>query len=1443
MRWQWTIDDGVRSPYEVVVEAEPDVSIEVPAASIGLAPHSISAIASDEAAVAASAPVSGQVLPLRRLPVRVGGLSLRFRAGPLSGQSVPLARSSARLGRGSDNDVVIADPSVSHTHLQVTMDGDDIRIAPADGARPVRVNGRALETSGRVIGASDLIEFGSSVVSIGVLDLPQADVTRESSGGLAFNRPSRIRPRRAENRVQLAGERPEPPASAPLPWAMAAVPVGLGVTMALVAHEPSMLMMSAASPAMVLTSYRAQRKAASKRGASTLAKWRRDTEAAGQRLVEITDEERSEAWQSSPDPATVREICVGRASLLWERRISDADALWVRLGAAELPVPVKIDGQSSEGGPVEPYMSPTPVGVDLLSSGVLGIAGPEQRIRWLGRSLVLQLAALRSPRDLGMVLLCDQLAETSWRWVRWLPHLQSDVSGAPFVQIGNTETTRASRVIELAKEIEARQDVLTKNRDVRFARQIVVVLDGARAFRTLQGMTAILRDGPSVGEYAVCLDEIRSRLPEEASAELLIDEADASLGELRVAGEASVLRVLIDGVSADVADECARSISPLLHVGGDGDASSLPASVRFADLANIDPDDPDRLAQSWRVGGRTASALVGAGIDGPFTIDLRLDGPHALVAGTTGAGKSEFLQTLVVSLALGNRPDALNFVLVDYKGASAFSDCERLPHTVGMVTNLDNRETERALESLDAELERRERVLQRMGAKDIDDAWDRDPATAAASGLAKLVLVIDEFAELVNELPDFVKGLIRIARVGRSLGVHLILATQRPTGVVSAEMQANVGLRVALRMADKENSTEVLGSPESAYITTSTPGRGFVRRGADATPIGFQTARVAGRRPGRHALISPAPKTKPVGWAELGEPLKFPLVPSGATDPNATDLHALVGLVQAASERLQITPSSRPWLPPLADLITIDDLAAKVGRSSREEGLLLGLLDVPAQQAQTALRSRPTHDSHLMIAGSSRSGRSTVLRSLIAGLAQTYAPDDVHLYCLDFGGSALLPARGLPHCGAVITGIETDRAVRLFARLIQEVMRRQHILARHGYGDITEQRDHASRRSEALPHIVVLLDRWEGLLSAYPLEEMQDLRDKVIKILREGPAVGLSVIITGDRALLTDRIAAFIETRYTLRMSDREDFRLAGIRLSSLPEKIPPGRAYSGDPTEEVQFAVLAADTTGKGQTTALRRIVDDLTTSSVESQATRPFRLDVLPAAITLDEATKLPVATRTVPNALSMLVGVGGDNLSQYQIDFTAGPGFLFAGQRQTGRSTALAVTATFMHRATVPVLVVAPKESPASAAARHLDAELVTGMDSTAAARVQQWVDDHQPCAVLVDDADMVHGTDVDDTLIDLVRSRPTGSFALIVASPVDDIGALLRGVAVEAKRTKQGVLLSPNSSLDGNALGTGVPRSLLGRSPAGRAIMLVAGSWMPVQLPLPDVEVTA
>jgi S-DNA-T family DNA segregation ATPase FtsK/SpoIIIE len=1383
--------------------------------------------------------VLGVGAPVTAAGASASGYELAVVGGPGAGQRFPLpASGTVVVGSGApgDNRISLAGTDMAGDHLRLSHSSGTWTVEDLGSPGGTTVDGVAIAAAtplrtGEVIGAGRvLLEVRQPLPA-------DADLHPDGEGGLGFNRPPRIRWSAGDVAVTLpaAPEQTETPA---FPWVQAGAPVGMAVLGALMFKRPEAMLLALLSPVITIGNYMNGKKKTAARAEKEGVKFATGRDAALRSIAEAAVAEVTDERGHWLDPAGVAAVATGPNRRLWERRVGDADATTVRVGTAHRRARLTLVARGGETPPPPPLLPHLPVTVNLASVGVLGVAGPSEVSRAVTRSLVTQLASLRSPRDLRVVVLTDSQAETDWDFVRWLPHATEGDAGGPVAFIGNDDATREERLKELTRLLDHRVEVRREASDAVFDSHVLVVFDGVRDLRSLTGATRILKEGPAVGILSVGIDRDRNRLPEEGRAELVVDAG--GVGTLSVEGLAPVTGILLDQVDTAVVDEVARGLAPLRDT-GDDETAAIPTAVRFIDLAAVDLEQPDDIVGRWSARGRTTAAVVGVSADGPFSVDLKKDGPHGLVAGTTGSGKSEFLQTLVAGLALGNRPDAINFVLVDYKGASAFADCERLPHTVGMVTNLDGHLTERALISLEAELHRRETVLKDLGAPDVDTAWEKDAAGAAARGLARLVIVIDEFAELVHELPDFVTGLIRIARVGRSLGVHLILATQRPAGVVTAEMRANTGLRVALRMEDKNDSAEVLESPHAAAISRSTPGRGFVRTGGTGGVIQFQSARVAGRRPGATAAAAAPPLVDTVSWAQLG--YAPPAPPAAArSGADSTDLQALVDVINAATEQLAIPKSPSPWLPPLPDQYVLPGLAAALSQVSLADGArprpaVFGVEDVPSAQAQVPAAYDLASAGHLLVIGAARSGRSTVLRTLASALAASVPPSDMHLYGLDFGNGALLPLKDLPHCGAVVSRTETDRLERLVGRLGEEVARRQEILSRSGFADIAEQRA-ASPAETRLPYLVVLLDRFEGFTSQFPPESGSELPAALTRLVREGLGAGLRLIISGDRSLLGDRTAALVEDKLILRLADKQDYRLANIDPKNVPEEMPEGRAFRAGTGTDIQVGVLGADASGPAQAAAVAEIATAATLQwPPASQPSRPFRVDALPTSVPWKEAWDLARAAGTTPRYA--LVGVGGDELGAVGVDLGSDvPGFVVAGLPKTGRSTALLSIARSLTAGGTTIVVVCPRRSPLEALAGETNvARVLSGRSepadlgaavTTAAA--------NGPLVIIIDDAEAFARSEADEALRDWLRETTPGQAAVVVGGNLEDVRNEMRGVVAEAKKPKAALLLSPGSSMDGDLVGIRLPKNLTGRMPPGRGIFAMQGDMTVVQVPL-------
>ncbi|MFE0425530.1 FtsK/SpoIIIE domain-containing protein, partial [Streptomyces sp. NPDC058953] len=828
-------------------------------------------------------------------------------------------------------------------------------------------------------------------------------------------------------------------------------------------------------------------------------------------------------------------------------------------------------------------------------------------------------------------------------------------------------------------------------------------------------------------------------------------------------------------------------------------------------------------------------------------------GPHALIAGTTGSGKSELLQSLVASLAAANRPDELTFVLVDYKGGSAFAECENLPHTVGLVTDLDTHLVERALVSLGAELKRRERILADAGAKDLDDYLDRRSRAPRLGPMPRLVLVIDEFASMVRELPDFVAGLVNIAQRGRSLGIHLVLATQRPSGAVTADIRANTNLRIALRTTDAGESRDIIDAPDAARLSPRTPGRAFARLG-HAALLPFQTGRIGGRRIRAAAAAErpPEPRVTEIDWELLGDPPPaVPTAPDAAVQP-VTDLAVLVDAIRAAADGLGLPAPRRPWLPPLPERLTLDDLAPPDGTAAESPtagtvapavpGALpavpYGLIDVPDEQTRDPLLLDLDTMGHLQIIGSPRGGRSQTLRTVAAALARAHSSADVHLYGLDCGNGALAALTRLPHCGAVVDRAQTERAARLLARLTEEAARRRTLLGRAGVADLAELR-RTRPEAERPPHLVLLVDRVEVFERDYAGYDQGAVLELLVQLLREGAGAGIHVVATGDRVLTQSRFAAAVEDKLVLRLNERNDYSMAGVSPRTVPDAMPPGRAVEVRTGRAAQIALVDPDPAGAAQTGALNRIADTVRDrDAAVPDALRPFRLDALPDELTFEDAW------RRRPREVSPLwamAGVGGDELTAVGTDLSRVPSFLIAGPPRSGRSTVLLTMARSLLAHGTGIVVVAPFASPLrelaglpGVAAVFTDADLAVADFRAALGRI-----DSPAGGVLVDDAEMMINSEIDGDLAALARGGAGDGWGLVVAGNNEALYGGLAGWHTVVRRNRCGALLAPRALGDGEILGLRVPHGLLGADPEpGRAhLHLGDGRFLTVRVPAP------
>jgi S-DNA-T family DNA segregation ATPase FtsK/SpoIIIE len=452
-----------------------------------------------------------------------------------------------------------------------------------------------------------------------------------------------------------------------------------------------------------------------------------------------------------------------------------------------------------------------------------------------------------------------------------------------------------------------------------------------------------------------------------------------------------------------------------------------------------------------------------------------------------------------------------------------------------------------------------------------------------------------------------------------------------------------------------------------------------------------------------------------------------------------------------------------------------------------------------------------------MIGGAPRSGRSQVLRTIAGSLARTHSCADVHLYGIDCGNGALNALTRLPNCGAVVGRNQTERVIRLVNRLKGELGRRQDLLAEKGYADIGEQRA-AAPEDERLPHIVVLLDRWEGWVPTLGEIDHGSLTDELTTMMREGASVGIHLVLTGDRTLLVGRVATLTEDKYGLRLADRSDFSTLGIPARKVPEEIPPGRAFRNESGTETQFALLAEDTTGQGQAAAIGVIGEAATARDASvPRSRRPFRVDSLPSRISFADAWEMrdPEASRS---RLWALAGIGGDEIVGFGPDLADGvPTFVIAGPAKSGRSTVLMNFAQSYLSQGIRLVVAAPRQSPL----RGLDGtegvlKVFTGddIDEDDFEEVIDSASLEEPIAVLVDDGEILEDLDAESHMKRIVSRGAERGLALVIAGDEEDVCSGFSGWQVDAKKARRGILLSPQESSSGDLIGVRLSRSMVG-----------------------------
>jgi DNA segregation ATPase FtsK/SpoIIIE, S-DNA-T family len=1364
-------------------------------------------------------------------------------SGPDAGQEFALSPGTNIVGRIRSSEVRLSDVLVSRQHARLNV-SDHIEIIDLGSANGVEMNGSLVARE--VVRLTDEIRVGDTVLTVRMTQLASV-AGRTDSASVGFIRSPRLAPR-FEGREFEAPELPDRQPPQRFPMVMMLMPILLAAILYVTTRQLGSIIFVALSPMMMLGNYFEQRRTARRVDKASLQLFRDDLDDLVRDAEESAHREVSMRLAEYPSTSECVDAILQRSPLLWTRRPADWGFLELRLGLGELPSRSTVKLPDGRRGPRDLYkeaasatehlghVSGVPVVAMPSLDGGLGVAGARSAAVAAGRAFLLQAAALHSPTELAIGVFASSRSAEDWDWVKWLPQVDAPSSPLGVRHLVSTPGGATQLLSAVETVIEARDgDGEGDGGDGVPAVLLLVESDTPVEFGRL---VSIAERGWRHGVYVIWVAPEVAQLP--AACRTFVDTrtmAESGVGFVHTAS--SVTPVVTEGIAAEDALRAARSLGPVVDLGArTEDSSDLPRSISFLALDGHERlgDDPSAVIERWQqnhsiLTGPEASvtlrkeaslrAVIGHSAGQLHALDLRVDGPHALVGGTTGAGKSELLQTWILSMAASHSPQRLTFLLVDYKGGSAFADCARLPHTVGLVTDLNPNGVRRALTSLSAELKYREEFLHRNEAKDLM-ALEKKGATDAPPSL---VIVVDEFAALVQEVPEFVEGVVNVAQRGRSLGLHLILATQRPAGVIKDNLRANTNLRLALRVADEADSSDVLGSPEAAFFDQDLPGRAVSKTGPGRL-VPFQTAYVGGHTGG--GTTSPDIRVEEF---TMGSAVQWE-VPEQALPPKIlnqgkTDIARVVDTIADACKAALLPAPRKPWLPDLKDFYNLK--SPEVPGSGGDELLVFGVADDPANQSQHVVAFQPDRDGNLAIFGAGGSGKSTMLRTLAVAAGFAFGSSPCHVYGLDFGARGLSMIEQLPHVGSVIPGSDDERVRRLIRWLREVVDERAQRYAAVNADSVTQYRVVSGRADE--PRILVLLDGLSAFRQAYESGWNSQWFDRLVGIAADGRPVGVHLVVTADRpGALPTQLASTIQRRLALRMADANDYGMLNVPHDVLTPSSPAGRGIWGE--YEVQVAVLG----GHADLGEQAREMGTMAKWMQRANVTPAPAIQKLPEEVDLDS---LPVRDRG-----GVAIGIEANTMGAFGIQ-TEGT-FVISGPPGSGRSGTIATVVAAVCRAaplTRTVLLTADRRSRLLRASswsvqgvgldqgREAAEDLVDELKAHAARS-----NESAPVVVVVEGLAEWAGSLAENAILALFKAVADAG-ALVVTDGEASAFISKFGLPAAAKASRVGIMLQPEPS-DGTALfGADLPIRLNRADfPPGRGYYARGGRAALVQIAL-------
>lgn len=867
-------------------------------------------------------------------------------------------------------------------------------------------------------------------------------------------------------------------------------------------------------------------------------------------------------------PKEIEQEILSYSSRLYERAASDGDFLTLSLGYSAMQTSYELKysdepGESTKDPLVEEMktlgrsyqsLQNMPTVIDLKRAH-LGLVGEKAYIHRKLSAIITQLCFFQSYHDIEIVMLIEQEDWGKFEWVRWYPHCRNkNINISGLVASENQRDQLLGNIAQVLKMRKQKQD--EEKKDDRYLPHYIFIVDNPKLIINHSIMEYLQTPETSLGFSLIYTTHMQANLPEQILSVFLLDGGDKGtllMNEGQLLGNSVTL---YDMSSIDL-ETMARRLSPIRH--SQGVSTQIPDSVTFFELYGVKSPEELPIAQLWVKNACHKSLAVPLGFRGKddivfLNLHEKAHGSHGLVAGTTGSGKSEIVQSYILSLAVNFHPHEVGFLLIDYKGGGMANLFKDLPHLLGTITNLDGGESMRALASIKSELARRQRIFNECNVNNINQYTKLFKAGEASLPMPHLFIISDEFAELKKEQPDFMSELVSTARIGRSLGVHLILATQKPSGVVDDQIWSNSKFKLALKVADESDSNEILKTPDAARITQ--PGRAYLQVGNNEIYEMFQSAwsgapfNVDTVKQGFDSRIY---LLNSLGQGEL---LNEDLSQIDEWEESKiTQLDAVVSHIKRLHESMGSVIVERPWLPPLPQKLIASQLTTNLEQNpdvgkifTHNLSVALAMADIPEEQTQAEYTHSFSEDGNFAIFGSSGFGKSTVMMNIGLTLASQNSPELLNYFVLDYGNSALAALRNLPHTADYLVYDDEEKLDKLIKLLTEEQKSRKTAFAAIS---ATNFRMYNEISTTKLPAILLFIDNYDVIR-----EMGGELEEFLVKLSRDGMGVGIYIVITASRSnAVRYSVLNNFKNKLALFMFDESDITaIAGRSSYKLPE-------------------------------------------------------------------------------------------------------------------------------------------------------------------------------------------------------------------------------------------------------------------------------------------------